>query len=428
MTHAIRCRDCGNTECGAPEAVQYDNMLTIGILREGKNPPDARAPLSPRQCADIQSTLSLRFRVQPSDVRAFSDSEYAEAGITLQEDLSGCDVLLGVKEVPPHLLIPGKTYMFFSHTIKKQAHNLGLLQEVLRRKIRLIDYEMLTAEGGGRLVAFGYYAGIVGAHNGLWTYGQRTGKFSLPRLYQCRNYQEAVEGYGRLELPPVRIVLTGSGRVASGALQNLRDMGIRSVSPGEYLSRTFSEPVFVQLFPQDYVRRRAAVAFFDKQHYYAHGSEYESVFHPFAARTDILINGIYYDRQAPMFFTRADMSREDFHIQVIADISCDLYPEGSLPCTLRASTISDPVYGYDPATGREVPPHQPDMVDVMAIDNLPSELPRDASAFFGQQMLDHVLPALVGASPTDVLDRATIAVDGHLTERYQYLQDWVAEG
>jgi alanine dehydrogenase len=403
-------------------------MLTIGILREGKNPPDARVPLSPRQCADIQSTLSLRFRVQPSGVRAFSDAEYAEAGIALQEDLSGCDVLLGVKEVPPEQLIPGKTYMFFSHTIKKQVHNRVLLQEVLRKQIRLIDYEMLTAEGGGRLVAFGYYAGIVGAHNGLWAYGQRTGQFSLPRLYRCLNYQEAVDGYSHLALPPLRIVLTGSGRVASGAMQNLRDMGIRSVSPGEYLSRTFSEPVFVQLFPQDYVRSKTASAYFDKRHYYAHGSAYESVFHPFSACTDILINGIYYDKQAPMFFTREDMNRPDFRIQVIADISCDLYPDGSLPCTLRASTISDPVYGYDPATGREMPPYQSGQVDVMAIDNLPSELPRDASAFFGQQMLDHVLPALVGASSTDVLDRATIADGGHLTGGYQYLQEWVSEG
>ncbi|MCS6929257.1 MAG: NAD(P)-dependent oxidoreductase [Saprospiraceae bacterium] len=402
-------------------------MIKIGIIREGKIPPDARTPLTPQQCQEVSERFSLEVIVQPSRVRCFSDEEYAAVGVRVQEDVSNCDFLLGVKEVPISQLIPGKTYLFFSHTVKKQPHNRSLLQAILEQKIRLIDYERLTDDRGDRLIAFGFYAGLVGAHNALWTYGKRSGLFTLPRMYLCRDYAEVKTSYCNLKLPPIRIVLTGSGRVAAGVIRNLHDMNIRQVAPRDFLKKDFDRPVFTQLFPQDYVQHRSGPRIFDKAHFYAHGDEYISIFKPYTHCTDIFINGIYYDPRAPKFFTLADMAEATFRIQVIADISCDLAPHGAVPTTIRPSTIAEPVYGIHRFTGKECPPFTPEGIDVMAIDNLPSELPRDASGFFGQQLIANVLPELLQGLDRPIIRRATIAEEGHLTEPYRYLSDYVYE-
>ncbi|MBN8681761.1 MAG: alanine dehydrogenase [Chitinophagales bacterium] len=399
-------------------------MTKIGVIREGKVPPDARAPLTPQQCAQAIKDFGLEVVVAPSPIRCYTDEEYRAAGVSLQEDLSDCDILLGVKEVPIDWLLPGKTYLFFSHTIKKQPYNKPLLQAVLQHNIRLIDYEVITDEKGQRLIAFGYYAGIVGAHNGLWTYGQRSGAFSLPRLKDCHDYAEAVEVYQQTQLPPLRIVLTGGGRVAAGAARNLLDMGIQQVSPADYLQNTYEVAVFTQIHAHDYARRKDGQAF-DKAHFYAHGDAYESSFAPYYRCSDIFLNGIFYDKKAPAFFSVEAMRSPDFKIQVIADITCDIMPDASVPATIRPSKIADPVFGFDPHSGAECAPFSPAAVDIMAIDNLPSELPRDASAFFGEQMLRNVLPELIHGRQSDVIVRGMIAENGALTERYKYLSDYV---
>lgn len=400
------------------------SMIKIGIIREGKTPPDARVPLTPEQCAEAMVELPVRIVVQPSPVRCFKDAEYREHGVSMQEDLADCDVLLGVKEVPVDLLLPGKTYLFFSHTMKKQPHNRRLLQAILDNNIRLIDYEALTDDAGKRLIAYGFYAGIVGAHNALWTWGRRTGQFTLPRLSESHDYAEVLAIYETLQLPPLRIVLTGGGRVATGAAKNLRDMGIREVTPQEYLHGTFSEAVFTRILASDYAKRRDGQPF-DKQHFYAHGDAYVSAFEPYSGSSDILINGIFYDKKSPAFFTVADMQQPDFRIQVIADITCDIMPDSSVPCTLRASKIADPVYGFDPATNTETAPFQTGSIDVMAIDNLPSELPRDASAFFGRQLLERILPELLRGRDSAVIGRGMIAENGRLTQQFDYLTDYL---
>ncbi|MFN0174302.1 MAG: NAD(P)-dependent oxidoreductase [Saprospiraceae bacterium] len=407
-----------------PTANSQVSKIKIGIIREGKIPPDARSPLTPEQCAEAQVELPVRIVVEPSSIRCFKDEEFTKHGIHLQEDLSDCDILLGVKEVPVDKLIPGKTYLFFSHTIKKQAYNRPLLQAILQKKIRLIDYEVLTDEKGERLIAFGFYAGIVGAHNGLWTWGKRTGAFSLPRLYESHDYAEVLEEYDRLQLPPLRIVLTGSGRVSSGAAKNLRDMGIKQVSSNEFLENQFDTAVFTQINAEDYVAHRAGKSF-DKSHFYAHGEEYVSTFNRFWPLTDIFMNGIFYDKKAPMFFTLEDMRRPDFRPQVIADITCDLMPASSVPSTIRATKIADPVYGFDPVSGTEVAPYLPSAVDMMTIDNLPSELPRDASAFFGRQLLERILPELLKGRESAAICRGMIAENGALTAEFAYLADYV---
>jgi hypothetical protein len=401
-------------------------MIKIGIIREGKTPPDARAPMTPEQCAEAQVELPIRIVVQPSPIRCFKDEEFVQHGITLQEDLNDCDVLLGVKEVPMDQLIPEKTYLFFSHTIKKQAYNRPLLKAILEKKIRLIDYEALTNERGERLIAFGFYAGIVGAHNALWTWAQRTGDFFLPRLCETHDYATILAIYDHLTLPPLRIVLTGGGRVSSGAVKNLRDMHIQQVTPLEFLSQEFSHAVFTQLHASDYVERLDGKPF-EKADFYAHGEAYRSIFEPYYQTADIFINGIFYDQNSPVFFTAEAVKKPDFRIRVIADITCDIMPDSSVPCTIRPGKIADPVYGFSRESGEETAPFLPDSVDIMAIDNLPSELPRDASAFFGRQLLEKILPELLKGKQSPAIGRGMVTEDGHLTEAFRYLTDYVTE-
>lgn len=399
--------------------------MKMGILREGKVPADSRVPIVPEQCRKIQQRAPVEVAVQPFAGRCFSDKEFLQAGIRLQEDLQDCTLLLGVKEVPIQHLIPGKTYLFFSHTIKKQPYNRKLLQAVLEKDIRLIDYEVLTDDEGERLIAFGKFAGMVGAHNALYAYGERTQAFRLRRMKDCRDYAEAKMLYRHMQWPPVKIVLTGTGRVGRGAAEVLRDMGIREVDAETFVQKDFQEAVFTQLRAREYVRHQEGLPF-EPRHYYAHPGEYESAFAPFAAAADIFINGIFWDNRAPVFFTREMMRQPDFRIRTIADVTCDIAPVSSVPSTIRPSTIAAPVYGYDPRTGEEVAPYQEHRIDVMAIDNLPNEMPRDASTAFGQMFLDRVLPEFF-KSHSPVLERATIADKGALCPLFSYLEDYVAE-
>lgn len=400
--------------------------MKIGIIREGKVPPDNRVALTPAQCVELKENFGFRVIVQPSPIRCFKDTEYAAVGIELTEDLSDCDILIGVKEVPISLLQPFKTYFFFSHTIKKQQHNRKMLQAILDKHIRLIDYEVLTDDRGERLIAFGKFAGMVGAHNALWTYGERTGKFHLPRMKDLHDYNEAKAVYAKTVFPPVKIVLTGTGRVGSGALEVLLDMGIRQVSPEDFLGKRYDEAVFAQLDSAHYVRRKDGSAY-QKAEFYKHPELYESAFEPYLKVCDILINGIYWDKRSPAFFTVEQMAQPDFNIEVIADVTCDIMPDSSIPSTIKASTIQEPVFGFDPLSGKEVAPFQPTAVDIMSIDNLPNEMPRDASDAFGRMFLDHVSGELRNKN-SEVLRRATITDDGHLTEKFSYLEDFVKEG
>ncbi|RMF01797.1 MAG: alanine dehydrogenase [Bacteroidetes bacterium] len=402
--------------------------MKIGIIREGKVPPDARVPLNPQQCAHLIAEYGLEVVVQPSSVRIFKDEEYAAAGVPLSEYMGDCDLLLGVKEVPIEQLIPGKTYSFFSHTHKKQLYNRPLLRALLQKHIHLIDYEVLTDNYGRRVIAFGYFAGVVGAHNAFWTYAQRAKAlglpgFELPRMRDLYDYRAAQQVYKYLSIPPLKIVLTGTGRVATGAAQVLDDMSIRQVSPRDFLTLSFDEPVYTQLQSHDYLKHSKG-QLFDKIHFYQYPEEYSSAFAPYTKVADIMINGIYWDNRAPAFFTREEMAADDFRIRVIADITCDIAPLSSIPATLRASTIADPVFGFDPVTGQETAPHQLHVIDMMTIDNLPSELPRDASTSFGNMYIKQVLPHML-APKSAMIERATITRHGRLGPHFEYLQDFV---
>ncbi|MGI4760023.1 MAG: NAD(P)-dependent oxidoreductase [Janthinobacterium lividum] len=398
----------------------------IGLLREGRTPPDRRVALTPKKCVELQDTYpGLRVRVQPSPHRAFADQEYRDLGIEVRDEMATCDVLLGVKEVPVAWLLPGKTYCFFSHTIKKQPANRQLLQTVLRENITLIDYELLTNAAGERVVAFGHWAGIVGAYNGLLTYGRKHGLFQLKPAWQCVDMEDMQEEFFKVKrLPAIKIAVTGSGRVAQGAVEVLGRMGIRRVSVYDYLYLSFSEPVYAQLRSSDYNRRRDGRVW-DTANFHQEPAAYESTFSNFLPVTDLLIACAYWDPAAPRLFSEEDTRSTDFKLDTIADVTCDV--NGSIPLTKRSTTIEEPAFDYDPATGGLAPAYSgPRTITVMAVDNLPCELPRNASRDFGRQLLDQFFPHLLGGDAAGVVARATIASEGQLRPRYTYLADYVA--
>jgi saccharopine dehydrogenase (NAD+, L-lysine forming) len=403
--------------------------MKIGLIREGKNPPDNRIALTPQQCAFVERLFPVKIIVEPSPTRCFSDVEIDEEDVKLSSNLQSCDFLLGIKEVPIEQLIENKTYFFFSHTIKKQSHNRPLLKAILEKKITLIDYEVLTDEYGQRLIAFGKFAGMVGAHNGILGYGLKTGTFILPRMRDCISYAEAREIYNTIDFPPLKIVVTGSGRVAKGAIEVLHDMSFKQVSPEDFVQKKYDHAVYTQISAEHYVERKDGKSF-EKWEYYKDPSVFKSVFTKFSSKADIFINCIFYDKNAPKFFELSDMAKPDFNIKSIADVSCDLMPFSSVPSTIKATTIADPFYGFDPLTNQETSdPFDSKSVLMMTIDNLPNEIPRDASEYFGEQFIINILPELQAQARGEksrILERATITHDGKLTERFSYLGDWVS--
>jgi alanine dehydrogenase len=399
-------------------------MLYFGIVREGKTPQDNRSPFSPKQCREIENQYTdVKFIIQPSPIRCFQDVEYREAGLTVQEDLSSCSVIFGVKEALIDTLLPGKTYFFFSHTKKAQPHNKNLMKALIARQIRLIDYECLTHDDGHRIVGFGYWAGVVGAHNGLMTYGKKFNQFQLVPVYTLQNFQELKESYETFFMPPVKIAVTGSGRVSTGVLDILQYLDIAEVSPADYLCKRYAYPVFTHLKGKDLYSRKDNGSY-DRDDFHAHPDQYQCSFLQYTKMTDILMNGVYWDKNIPRLFELSDMQRSDFNIPVIADITCD--EGGSVPCNTGATTIADPTYGFDKHTLKNTPPFQNtfDTVDIMAVDNLPNELPRDASKYFGGFLQTYVLPDLISGRQSNILDRATICAEGHLTAAYNYLNDY----
>ena len=399
-------------------------MIRIGLIREGKIPGDNRVALTPAQCKWIQKNApELEIMVQTSTERCFADREYESAGATITDDMSACDILIGIKEVPVAQLIPGKTYLFFSHTRKKQPHNQKLLRAILDKHIRLIDFECLEHEDGQRIIGFGFFAGVVGAHNGMMAYGTRTGLFTLDRVYKQRSFRELIHNYFGIRLPNVKIAVTGSGRVAHGILEIMNLMGIHEVEPDEYLERRFSYPVYTQLKGADLYRHKEKKNY-NRSDFHEHPGSYECIFLPYAAQTDILMNGVYWDKQVPRLFEKEHVSANDFIIRTIADITDD--ENGSVPINLGDQTIEDPVYGVDRFTFQKTLPYLENSIDLMAVGNLPNELPRDASRYFGEQLIKYVLDDLVKGG-SSIIDRATIADKGKLTAHFGYLGDYAGE-
>ncbi|MBC3757431.1 alanine dehydrogenase [Hyunsoonleella sp. SJ7] len=398
--------------------------MKFAIIKERKNPPDRRVVFSPSKLEEAKSKFpQAEFKVESSDIRVFPDEVYASKGFEVTEDVSDCDVMIGVKEVPIEALIPKKKYFFFSHTIKKQPYNRKLLQSILEKNIELYDHETIVNEKGFRLIGFGRYAGIVGAYNGFRAWGLRYDSWELPKAGPLPNQAALIEELNKIDLPNIKILLTGSGKVSNGAQEMLDAMNIKAVSVKDYLNKTFDEPVYCKIDVLDYNKRLDGTHATDVFDFFNHPEKYESNFMRFAKVTDFYIAGHFYGDGAPFLYTREDVKSPDFNIKVVADISCDV--DGPVATTLRASTIADPLYGYDPQTETEVDYKNENAITVMAVDNLPCELPQDASEGFGEMFLEHVIPAFFNSDKNGVLERAKITENGKLTEHFSYLHDFV---
>lgn len=397
----------------------------IGIIREGKVPADFRVPLTPDQCERIQSEYpQVEIVVQPSPIRSFSDNQYTEKGIMVQEDLSTCDLIMGVKEVPVSALIPNKRFMFFSHTIKKQSYNKKLLQEILAKKIQLIDYEVLKNKVGKRLIGFGRYAGIVGCYNGFRAFGLKNNLFSLKKASECHDRKELEEELKKVVLPAnTKVVATGFGRVGFGAREILHLLPIMEVAPNEYLSKEFNQAVFTHLEVGDYYAQKEGKEF-DKKEFYTNPSGFKSILPSYIDQSDMYVACHFWSNKSPDLLTKEDLEKENLRLKVVADISCDI--AGPIASTLRPSTIADPIYGYNPKTAEETDYQQDGTITVMAVDNLPCELPKDASEDFGNDFIQFILPTFFNGDPDNIIGRGSeTTLDGELTEGFAYLQEYV---
>ena len=398
-------------------------IMKIGVLKEEKVPADKRVPLTPKQCRVLLNTYpNLEIAVKSSCIRCFPDEMYIAEGIQVVNDLSDCDVLIGVKEVLKNSLIPNKTYLFFSHTIKEQPYNRELLLKMMELNISMVDYEVLKNQKGKRLLGFGRYAGIVGAYNGFLTHGLKSGKYNLKAAHNCEDRAEMEGEMRKIKLSNEKIIVTGNGRAGNGILEIIQKSNIREVSKSEFLNKTFEEVVFVHLNTMDYnVRIDGSKS--NKYEFYKQPELYCSSFMDYAKQADIFIAGHYYSSGSPYLFTREDAKHSDFNIKVVADVSCDI--GGPVASTIRPSKIVDPIYGYNPISETEDSFLQEGNIAVMAIDNLPCELPKDASEDFGNEMLEKILPSLIMSDDEQIIENATICKNGDLTPNFEYLRNYV---
>lgn len=399
-------------------------MMKIGLIKENKKPYDKRVPFSPNQVSTLVEHAQgyFDFVIEPSTHRCFSDTDYIDQGISVTSDVKDCNVLMGIKEVPLENLMADKTYFFFSHTTKKQSSNRSMLQHIIDNNITLIDYEGITDEDGNRLVAFGRWAGIVGAYNGLWTFGKKFDLYELKRAKDCIDMKELKEELKKVHLPSIKIIVTGAGKAGRGVSEILNFIGVKEVNPIDLINKSFEQPVFAVLNSEHYNKRKSDGTF-NKIEFYDRPDLYESDFIKFAAIGDLFFAAAYWDPRAPKLFTAHELSEDNFNISVIADITCDI--GGSIPSTIKSSTIEKPVYDVDRKNLNELPAFSSrQSISVMAIDNLPCEIPRDASRDFGNQLMKYVVPELM-LDKSEILKRATIVKEGKLMPDYAYLIDFV---
>ena len=396
--------------------------MKIGIIKECKNPPDKRVVFSPNKCVEINKRFpELEFLVESSDIRCFTDSEYQSKGIKITTDLSICDILIGVKEVPIEKLIQGKKYFFFSHTIKKQPYNKKLLQKILKLKIDLFDHETIVDKSNNRLIGFGYYAGVIGAYNGFRTYGLKKKLFVIPKAIELKDRVEFNQTLKQIKIPNIKILLSGKGRVGSGTKEVLDFLKIKQVSPNDFIHKHFDEPVYTNIDVLDYNYSNSIDN--SISNFYNFPEKFESTFSKFSSVSDIYFAGHYHNPKAPKLISINDMKKSSFNIDVVADISCDI--DGPIACTIRPSTIDDPIYGFHKSNSIECDFLDPDAIAVMAVDNLPCELPRDSSEMFGEMFLKYVIPSFFNDDIDDILKNSRMTLNGKLTPRFEYLSDYV---
>ena len=298
--------------------------MKFTLIKERKSPPDRRVVFSPKTFLQAKKLYpSATFTVESSDIRIFSDQDYEKHGLLIEKAIDTPQVLLGVKEVPVEALIPNTSYFFFSHTIKKQPYNRKLLKAVLDKNITLYDHEVITNAKGYRLIGFGRYAGIVGAYNGFRAWGERFKSWELPKANTLDNQKELIKALKQLQLPTIKILLTGNGKVAKGVMEMLDAMGIQKVSVEDYLSKSFNHVVYCQADVMDYNKRKDNNPG-TMQEFFVAPKDYETNFTRFTHVTDLFIAGHFYGDGAPAFFTKEQATSSNFKIKVIVVIIFDI--------------------------------------------------------------------------------------------------------
>lgn len=400
----------------------YFWYMKIGIIKEYKNPPDKRVVFSPEKCVEVVKKYpEVKFLIERSDIRCFSDDEYESIGLEIVDDLSECDILIGVKEVPIEKLIVNKKYFFFSHTIKKQPYNKKLLQEILKKNIELYDHETIVDKSNNRLIGFGYYAGVIGAYNGFRAYGLKKKLFKIPKAIELKDRVEFNQTLKQIKIPNIKILLSGKGRVGSGTKEVLDFLKIKQVSPNDFVDKEFDEAVYTNIDVLDYNYSNSIEN--SISNFYNFPEKFESTFSKFSSVADIYFAGHYHNPKAPKLITNQDIKENSFNIDVIADISCDI--DGPIASTIRPSTIDNPIYGFHKSNSIECDFLDPDAIAVMAVDNLPCELPRDSSEMFGDMFLKYVIPSFFNHDKEDILKNSKMTSNGKLTPRFKYLSDYV---
>ncbi len=404
-----------------------DKQLTnIGIIRESRN-DENRTPLVPEHIKKYkESNPNINFIIQPSNSRCFADEEYELCGAKINENLNECSIIFGVKEIDPNILINNRTYFFFSHTFKinKQQKNIekhkkDLLLSILNKKITLIDYENIRGKNGTRCLGFGRFAGIVGCYNTLNLLLKMLGKQSLASAYKINDYERLVLNLKNLYFPKTKILVTGDGRVAKGVIELLNLTNIKAVSKKDFLEKKFDQPIFCNLKTKDYVTNNS-YTYFNLEHFINNPQDYSSSALQYLKETDILISAHYWDPSSPKIFENEDLKVLQ-NLKIVGDISCDI--NGSVPTTIRSTTIEEPNYWIERYTLKEIDENN-DGIAVMAVDNLPSELPRDSSTEFSEGIINEVLPFLLKEDDGRILN-GTITRDGSFLEKYNYLNNYI---
>ena len=404
-----------------------DKQLTnIGIVRESRN-DENRTPLVPEHIKKYkESNPNINFIIQPSNSRCFSDEEYELCGAKINENLNECSIIFGVKEIDPNILINNRTYLFFSHTFKinKQQKNIekhkkDLLLSILNKKITLIDYENIRGKNGTRCLGFGRFAGIVGCYNTLNLLLKVLGKQSLASAYKINDYERLVLNLKNLYFPKTKILVTGDGRVAKGVIELLNQTNIKAVSKKDFLEKKFDQPIFCNLETKDYVTNNSSTNF-NLEHFINNPQDYSSSALQYLKETNILISAHYWDPSSPKIFENEDL-KDLQNLKIVGDITCDI--NGSVPTTIRSTTIEEPNYWIERYTLKEIDENN-DGIAVMAVDNLPSELPRDSSTEFSEGIINEVLPFLLKEDDGRILN-GTITTDGSFLEKYNYLNDYI---
>ena len=403
-----------------------NQLINIGIVRESRN-DENRTPLVPEHIKKYkESNPNINFIIQPSNSRCFSDEEYELCGAKINENLNECSIIFGVKEIDPNILINNRTYLFFSHTFKinKQQKNIekhkkDLLLSILNKKITLIDYENIRGKNGTRCLGFGRFAGIVGCYNTLNLLLKVLGKQSLASAYKINDYERLVLNLKNLYFPKTKILVTGDGRVAKGVIELLNLTNIKAVSKKDFLEKKFDQPIFCNLETKDYVTNNSSTNF-NLEHFIDNPQDYSSSALQYLKETDILISAHYWDPSSPKIFENEDLKVLQ-NLKIVGDITCDI--NGSVPTTIRSTTIEEPNYWIERYTLKEIDENN-NGIAVMAVDNLPSELPRDSSTEFSEGIINEVLPFLLKEDDGRILN-GTITTDGSFLEKYNYLNDYI---